>query len=158
MDNQIINDCEIEKLNFELVNYRKNKERLINTCQQMIEHYKKLINNYEHDISIKEIEITSNIINLCQDAEWKETKTLKKYELPNCEIVIKKSHKDIERISDEVPAEFIKEYTNTKINWQKLKTQLSILGENIILNETGEIIDFAKIILKPEKIEVKSRL
>src|SRR4030042_146061 len=93
MDKTKINvdlEVEIEKLGLELINFKRSKEKVIKTCEQMIEYYKRLINGHNEEIALKEKDINLKVINLSQDLEFHETKTLKTGEvLSSIEIVNK---------------------------------------------------------------------
>lgn|SRR4030065_809259 len=162
MDKTKINvdlEVEIEKLGLELINFKRSKEKVIKTCEQMIEYYKRLINGHNEEIALKEKDINLKVINLSQDLEFHETKTLKTLELPSFTLRLVKQSRDMrlkdEYNEDEIPDSFInvKKY----VRWQQFKTQLSIVGDNVVLNETGEVLSSIEIVNKPEKFEIKSK-
>lgn len=96
----------------------------------------------------------------------KETKTLKKYDLPSGKLKLKKSRDtfnydknkllDIAKTEDELKG-YIKIETKEAFEWGEFKKKLDIIGGQIINKDTGEIVDLEglEITKTPEKFEIE---
>lgn len=152
-------DVQIELRSIEFINIEKDKLRKIDTIKKMIEYYKYMLNNEENALGVLRQNYESEILNLAQDVEWRETKTMLKYELPSVDLVYTKESEDMKLKDDYNDAEIPDEYINVKryVNWQKLKSQCAIVSGTVVFNKTGEIMNGIDIVKKPAKFQVKGK-
>jgi hypothetical protein len=82
----------------------------------------------------------------------KETKTELNYKTPSAKVYFKKQQSVMKLKEDfnenEIPDRFIK--VKRDVNWAGYKALLKIVGDNVINQQTGEIVESVKIELKPE--------
>lgn len=153
MDNKELN-FKIELLIDELRRYKSDREDRLNTNKQMIELYTRKLKLLEKDIADKEQYIQTQITNLLDENldKMNETKTELNYKTPSAKVFFKKQQKVIKLKEDfnenEIPDRFIK--VKRDVNWAGYKALLKIVGDNVINQQTGEIVESVKIELKPE--------
>lgn len=116
------------------------------------------------ELELKISKCKENLLVFCSGIEMKETKTQKKKELLDGTIIIKKPIPKIVAIKDEFLNWTIKNRPNfvevkkvKSLKWAEFKKHLKIDGENIIDQDTGEIIkaDGIAIEIVPQILEIK---
>lgn len=153
--------CNINYLAETKVNEYKNdkaeKEKLIDTCKEMIAMYQDKILEYQNSIERLDNELKEFLFNIIPDEDFKETKTQLSYKFPSGQFIKKKPTKLIQLKQDcnmnVIPKEFIK--IHESVNWIEYKKKLQIVDGNVIDKETGEIIDNCEIVNKPAEFRIK---
>lgn len=153
MDNKDLN-FKVELLIDELRRYKGDREDQLNTNKRMIELYKSKLSILEKDIADKEQYIKTQITNLLDENfdKMKETKTEFNYKTPSAKVFFKKQQ-NVMKLKEnfnenEIPSRFIK--VERSVNWAGFKALLKIVDNNVINQQTGEIVESVDIELKPE--------
>lgn len=93
--------------------------------------------------------------------ERKESKTQESYKLLDGSLVYKKPSKDYEKDENALIEWAMKNNhedvveTTKKLKWADFKKQLSIVGDTVVITETGEVVPDISVIEKDGKFEVK---
>lgn len=153
MDNEDLN-FKIELLVDELRKYKNDRESQLSTNKKMISLYQNKLNLLEKDIEDKEQYIKNQITNLLDENldKMKETKTEISYKTPSSKVFFTKK-KNVMKLDEnfnenEIPTRFIK--VERSVNWAGFKALLKIVGNDVINQQTGEIVNCIKIEKKPE--------
>jgi hypothetical protein len=151
------NDVIMEKMIIDLKQFTQEKDRLIEVCKNMIEHYQMTINAYESEKQIKYDYVLNQISTLMENVKMKETATQYSYNLPSGKIIKKKSLQSIklDKGADKtkIPEEYLKH--ETSINWAELKKNLTIVDNEIYNKDTGEKVDYCIIENTGEELKLK---
>jgi len=95
------------------------------------------------------------------DVPHKETKTSSKYELPSATLIRKQQDVDYQRDGVALLAYLDAQKMDTFVkvsrapDWAALKPLTTINGDEVVLTETGEVIDGVKAIARPDKFDVQ---
>lgn len=93
----------------------------------------------------------------------RETKTQLKYALPSGDLVIKKAamtyKRDDEQLLRWIQKNDLSEFTQVKITpaWGELKKHLSVVGDSVILTDTGEIVEGVTAGMSEPEFVVKAK-
>jgi hypothetical protein len=136
---------------------KEEKEKLINTCVDMINYYTDKLNSYKNDISESEEKLKQELICMIPESDYKQTKTQSSYKTPSAKIIKKMETKQIKLSDDYKESEIAEEYIKVKrsVDWINFKKILDIAGDNVINKETGEIIESCRIEIKPAETSIK---
>lgn len=151
-DNKVLNnDYQMERLLNELREFTDEKERLIDISKKMIEEYQDKVKFYEEQIQIKEEYTKGQIFSLIEVDKMKDTKTQKSYQLVSGKITITKDKYNMklkaEYNENTIPDNFIE--VKRSVKWGEYKKTLTIVDNQVVNKETGEIVDNVDI----EKVE-----
>lgn len=138
-------------------NYKEEKLRLINTCNEMIKLYQEKILEYKDNIHDEEEKVKEQLFNLIPESDFKETATQWSYKAPSGQFIHKKETENI-KLKTDIDMDLINdEYIKIKksIDWINLKKRLIIDDEKVINKETGEIIDYCEIEKKESEFKIK---
>ena len=139
-------------------------QRLIGVCQEQIDHYTERKAFYEDRLQRS----TGHLQYLLGEyfmtvKPSKETKTQTKYELPGGDLIMKKATRtmraDDEKLTAWLYSNGFSDYLKTTVKpaWGDFKKRLQIIGDDVVVAETGEVIpaDCVTVEDKPETFEVK---
>lgn len=93
----------------------------------------------------------------------RETKTQLKYALPSGDLVIKKAamtyKRDDEQLLRWIQKNDLSEFTQVKVSpaWGELKKHLTIMGDSVVLADTGEIVDGVEAVEAEPTFMIKTR-
>lgn len=161
---KVTNDQEaewiIEKANEDLIEinrFRKSLEEKLEVIRQKINKL------YEEENRVKEWR-DSYLLEYFETIDEKfkkKTKTMEKYRLPSGEIIKKYQSPEYKRDEDKL----LSWIENNKLNnfvevkksakWSELKKATKIVGEQVVFNDTGEVVDGVELINRPPVIEFK---
>lgn len=151
MKTNMANDVNMEILLIELRQFKEDKQRLIDTCEKMINNYREKIEFYKSQVDVKETNVKEQLFGMIELFEMKETKTEFNYKLPSGKVFIKKDKQDIKLKANynelEIPKRFLK--VEKSVKWGDFKKILKIDGDCVINTQTGEIIESVEIENKP---------
>lgn len=109
--------------------YKDQTEKLKAQCEQRTGYFKELLRRYLMTVPAK------------------ETKTQIKHSLPSADIVLRKPalkyEHDDQQLLKWLQQNEMSEYTQVKISpaWGELKKHLSVVGDSVILADTGEVVE-----------------
>ena len=93
----------------------------------------------------------------------RETKTQLKYALPSGDLVIKKAamtyKRDDEQLLRWIQKNDLSEFTQVKVSpaWGELKKHLTIMGDSVVLADTGEIVEGVEAVEAEPTFMIKTR-
>ena len=93
----------------------------------------------------------------------RETKTQLKYALPSGDLVIKKAamtyKRDDEQLLRWIQKNDLGEFTQVKVSpaWGELKKHLTIMGDSVVLADTGEIVEGVEAVEAEPTFMIKAR-
>ena len=93
----------------------------------------------------------------------RETKTQLKYALPSGDLVIKKAamtyKRDDEQLLRWIQKNDLGEFTQVKVSpaWGELKKHLTIMGDSVVLADTGEIVEGVEAVEAEPTFMIKTR-
>ncbi len=129
---------------------RKKNEKQIEVCKKMVLYYQSLIRKNEDEIKKKENEFFALVSSHENDLETNETNCYKQINTPSFKIRYTKEKEAI-AIKDipieEIPEKFIR--VKKEINLRNINTSTTIKNNNVIDNDTGEILVFCDVYKKP---------
>jgi len=102
------------------------------------------------------------LLRYMQTVDAKQTKTQASYKLPSAKLVLKKEKKVL-KVDKKIFLEYAKEYerefvkTTESLDWATMKKNYSIVGDKIISNLTGEVVELEGLEIETKKsnFEVK---
>ena len=150
----------IEKTADELVEVNRLKfsiENKIKILQERLDRVKK----EEEGIKQRRDSYLIEYFERVDDKQKKKTKTMEKYRLPSGEIIKKYQNPDYKRdetklvnwLKNNKLTDYVEVIENPK--WGELKKGTITKGNQVILEETGEIIEGVEAIQRPPKLEFK---
>lgn len=150
MENNEINILQIIELEgLKVSELRKKNEKQIDVCEKMINYYKGIQRKLKEEITIKENEFFALVSSHENDLEIDETNCYKNINTPSFKIRYTKEKEAI-AIKDipieEIPEKFIK--VKKEINIRNINTSTTIKNNNVVDNETGEILGFCGVYKK----------
>lgn len=141
---------------------REETQKIIKTCESMIEYYKEKIEEEKERLRNKTSFLENQLLNYFMSKERKRTKTQETYKLPSGILKLKYKAPELKRNDDEL-LKWIKE-NNKKylkvtesVNWSELKKEVIISeSHGKVITLDGEVLECIKVIeQQPEfKIEI----
>jgi len=154
---RLTNDLEAEKVLLDFKTYREDKERLISTCNEVIKEYKEKIEQFESELKAKKEFVEFNLQSYMETVPNKETKTQLSYQLPSAKLIWKKGslvfEKDESKLINAVDEKFVK--TVLELDWVSYKKQLKQIGDKVIDNQTGEVVEGVGLKQKDGEFQIK---
>jgi predicted nuclease of restriction endonuclease-like RecB superfamily len=143
----ILNDVDAEKSILKLKDEQAERDRQIETAEEMIKLYKFKIEEANNRYEKRTEYIRFALNQYFQSVEHKVTKTQESYRLPSATLKLKIQKPEIRK--DETKfLEFLKERElsdfiaiSEKPKWGEFKELTEVSGTTVILKETGEIVD-----------------
>lgn len=155
-----IADAMIEQLK----EYEQEKVKFQEVAKERIDTINALL-ELKVDKLDKNIEgIKFELLQIANMSDTKETKTQRKLELLNGDVIIKKAttklkndNKAILEALKEVRPDLVKEKVTESLDWAKYKKELQISDKQIINLTTGEVVEIAGLEIEdvPERVEIK---
>lgn len=162
IENDIQADWWMEKKNEE----KAKKEKLRDSIKSKILFYENQLKKVDDEIDI--IEEFKNFkleeyFNSLDKNSYIETKTMKKYELPTGTLIMKKQNPEFKRDNDKLISwlkdnemnDYIK--ISESAQWGELKKIADEINGQVVIKETGEIIEGVEVKEKPDIFEIKER-
>ena len=156
------NDAEylIDAVNEDLVEINRYEMALVNKIDALKEKLDKVRNEKQFKIEKRNGYLLQYFETIPEELK-KKTKTMEKYRLPSGEIVKKYQNPDYKRdetkLVNWIKSNKLNDYVETveKPKWGELKKLTITKGSQVILQDTGEIIEGVEAIEKPPVIEFK---
>ena len=145
-----------------LAEIRRLKMQLKNKIAFYKEKLDKVVKEEEYIMEKRDGKLAEYFESL-DEKQMKKTKTMMKYRLPSGELVKKFRAPEFKRDNDKLTQWLenngMKEYIEVKkqAKWGELKKKTKVVGNVVVLEETGEIVEGVEIVERPAefKVEVK---
>ena len=150
----------IEKVNEEMVEINRYEMSLANKIDILREKLEKVRREKEHKLAWRDSYLLEYFESV-DESHKKRTKTLEKYRLPSGEIVKKyqkpEYRKDNEALLQWVKENKLNEYLEVKesAKWGDLKKMTKLVGNTLVYEETGEVVEGVEVVERPPVIEFK---
>lgn len=161
---KITNDAEaewlIDKVNEDLIEINRFELSLTNKIEILKERLEKVKKEKENKISRRDSYLLMYFEDIPEELK-KKSKTMEKYRLPSGEIIKKYPAPEFKRDNDTLVKWLKENKMNTYIEvkesakWADLKKATKTIGNSVILEETGEIIEGIEVIERAPTLEFK---
>jgi hypothetical protein len=150
----------IEKVNEEMVEINRYEMSLANKIDILREKLEKVRREKEDKLAWRDSYLLEYFESV-DESHKKRTKTLEKYRLPSGEIVKKYQNPEYRR-DNEALLQWVKENNLNKYlevkesaKWGDLKKMTKLVGNTLVYEETGEIVEGVTVVERPPVIEFK---
>ncbi len=153
-------DWWIELHQEKLAEVRRLRIQLENKIAFYQEKLDKVIKEEEAIIEIRDSKLAEYFETL-DEKQMKKTKTMMKYRLPSGELVKKFRAPEFKRDNDKLTLWLenngMKEYIEVKkqAKWGELKKKTKVVGNNVVFEDTGEIVEGIEVIERPAEFKVE---
>lgn len=142
----------------------KDMEKFKAVAKERIDEIKALLEDKLSKLEVSNEGIRFSLLQIANMATTKETKTQRKLELLNGDVIIKKATKKFKNDNKvileavkEKRADLVKEKKTYTLDWKAFKDELEIVDNLIINTRTGEVVEVAGLEIEEvaERVEVK---
>lgn len=143
-----------------LAEIRRLKMQLENKIAFYKEKLDKVIKEEEYIMEKRDGKLAEYFESL-DEKQMKKTKTMMKYRLPSGELVKKFRAPEFKRDNDKLTQWLenngMKEYIEVKkqAKWGELKKKTKVVGNNVVFEDTGEIVEGIEVIERPAEFKVE---
>jgi phage host-nuclease inhibitor protein Gam len=142
---------------------RRELKRVQDMCQAETRRYEEFRLQAEADQQRRESYLTALLDDYMRSVPTKQTKTQETVSLPSGRLVRKFPSPDYRRddkelvkwLEDMGKADMVR--VKKEADWAALKTQVTISGNDVVYDETGEIVPGVKVAMKPARFAVETR-
>lgn len=156
VDTDIRAEWALKKLSKEKAEF----QRLKDVCQEAIEQYKAMIEQYEQEEEKKTAYLRMQLEQFFQSVPHRKTKTQESYRLPSGTLYLKRKPPEFVR-DDEKLLKYLKvvnedKYIKVKetVDWAEYKKTLKISGEAMI-DSDGVIVEGIKVVERPPEFVIE---
>lgn len=153
-------DWWIELHEEKLVEVRRLKLQLENKIAFYQSKLDKVIQEEEYIIEKRDGKLAEYFETL-NEKQMKKTKTMMKYRLPSGELVKKflrpEYKRDNDKLTEWLERNGMDEYIEIKKQpkWRELKKKTKVVGNNVVFEDTGEIVEGIEVIERPAEFKVE---